>query len=47
MDLEGIMLGEVNQRKANQYRFHLYAESKKQNQNRNGFIDTENNLVVA
>ena len=31
MDLEGIMLSEISQRKTNTVRFHLYVESKKQN----------------
>ena len=31
MDLEGIMLSEVNQRKTNTICFHLYVESKKLN----------------
>ena len=29
LDLEGIMLNEVSQRKTNTIRYHLYAESKK------------------
>ena len=31
MDLQGIMLSEINQRKTNTVLFHLYVESKKQN----------------
>ena len=30
MDLEGIMLSEISQRKINTVHFHLYVESKKQ-----------------
>lgn len=32
MDLEGIMLGEISQRKANIVWFHFYVESKKSKQ---------------
>ena len=50
MDLEGIMLGEISQRKTNTIRFHLGVESKKQakqtsKQNGNRLINTENELV--
>ena len=31
VDLEGIVLSEVNQRKTNTVCFHLYVESKRQN----------------
>ena len=50
-DLKGILLNEINQRKANIICFHLYMESKKQNkhisQNRNRLTDTENKLIFA
>ena len=49
MDLDGIMLSEISQRKISTIRFHLYVESKKQSkqtkQSRNRLIDTENKLV--
>ena len=32
MDLEGIMLNEISQRKTNIIRFHLYVESKRSEQ---------------
>ena len=35
MDFEGIMLSEINERKINTVRFHLYVESKKQNKHAN------------
>ena len=48
MTLEGIMLSEISQRKANTLWSHLHVESKNQNkQKENRFIDTENNWMVA
>ena len=52
MDLEGIMLSEISQRKMNTVCFHLYVESKilkkmSPPKPRNRLIDTENKLVVA
>ena len=35
LDLEGIMLSEIRQRKTNTMSFHLYAESKEQNKQTN------------
>ena len=31
MDLKGVMLGEINQRKTDTVWYHLYVESKKEN----------------
>ena len=54
MDLAGIVLSEISQRKTNTVCFYFYVESKKikkkthkHTQNRNRFIDTENKLMVA
>ena len=53
MDLDGIMLGEITQRKTNTLLFHLYVKSKKPkqankyNKIETDFIDTENQLVVS
>ena len=52
MDLEGIMLSEISQRKANTVGFHLYVESKIQNKEKNirkqnRLVDTENKQVVT
>ena len=48
MDLEGIMLSEISQRKTNTIQFHLCVEPKEQTkQNWNRFTDTENEQMVA
>ena len=52
MDLEGIMLSEISQRKTNTVWSHLYVESKKKQneqakQNENRLIDADNKLVPA
>ena len=51
MDLEGIMLSEISQRKTNTVLSYLYVDSKKQNeqtkQNENRLIDIDNKLVPA
>ena len=49
MDLEGIMLNEISQRKTNTILFQLYIESekKKKNKYKKTDSDTENKLVVA
>ena len=51
MDLEGIMLLEVRQRKTNTIRYHLYVESKKYNKlvyiTKKQRTHTENKLVVT
>ena len=54
MDLQGIMLSEISQRKSNTEHFHLYVGPKKQTKkynktekNRNRLTDTENKLVAA
>ena len=51
MDLEGIMLLEVRQRKTNTIRYHLYVESKKYNKlvyiTKKQRAHTENKLVVT
>ena len=51
VDLEGIMLSEISQRKTNTVLSYLYVDSKKQNeqtkQNENRLIDTDNKLVPA
>ena len=50
MNLEGIMLSEISQRKTNTYDF-THVESKKKNKtnkiNKNKLTDTENRLVVT
>ena len=46
MDLEGIMLSEISQRKTNTLWYHLCMESKKTKQ-KNTLMDTENKQVVA
>ena len=50
MELEGIELSEVCQRKTNTESFHLYVESKGQNRRtcnrRNRVTDAENKLMV-
>ena len=45
MNLEGIMLSKISQRKTDTVRFYLYVESKKQSKNKP--VNTENKLVVA
>lgn len=49
MDLEGIRLCEISQRKTDTIPFRLYMEAKKQNKqkSRNGPINTENNPVAV
>ena len=51
MNLEGIMLSEMSQRKTNTICYHWHVESKKWNawiqQTRNRFTDIENKLVVT
>ena len=51
MDLEGIMLSEISQRKTNTVLSYLYVDSKKQNeqtkQNENRLLDIENRLVLS
>ena len=48
MDLEGIMLNEIHQRKTNTAWFYLYVKSKsKIKHNENRFIDIDNKLVTA
>ena len=50
MDLEGIMLSEINQRKINTLWSHLFVEStkiKQIKQNKNTLMHTENKQVVA
>ena len=50
MDLEGIMLSEINQRKINTVWSHLFVEStkiKQIKQNNNTLMHTENKQVVA
>ena len=52
MDLEGIMLSEVRQRKRNTIRYYSYVESKKYHKlvniaKINGLTDMENKLVVT
>ena len=45
-DLENIMLSEASE-KTNNPLFYLYVKSKKPEQNKNRFMHSENNLVVA
>ena len=52
MDLEGLMLSEISQRKTNTVWYHLYVESKKYNKlvnitKRSRPTDIENKLVVT
>ena len=47
MDLEGIMLSERTQRKTNTICFHLYVESKKQNNNKKKQTHKYRELVAA
>ena len=47
MDLKGIMLSEISQRKTNAIWFHLYVESKKQNKQTVTNLDTKNKLMVT
>ena len=50
MDLEGIMLSEISQRKTNSVWYHLYVESKKYNELvniTNRLTDTESKQVVT
>jgi len=53
VDLEGIMLSEINQRKTNTLWFHPYVEFKKQNRQKRDQekkktqLNTENKLVFA
>ena len=52
MDLEGILLSKISQRKTNTVRYHSLMESEKYNKlvnitKRNRFIDIENKSVVT
>ena len=52
MDLEGIMLSEISQRKINTVWYHLYVESKKYNKlvnikKRSRLTDIENKLMIT
>ena len=52
MDLEGIMLSEIRQRKTNTVWYHWYIKSEKCNKllniiERSKLIDTENKLIVT
>ena len=47
MNLEGIILSEIRQRKINTVCFHLYVESKIDEQTRQTVIDTENKQLVV
>ena len=48
MNLEGIMLSEISQRKTNTYDFtHVESKKKTKQINKNKLTDTENRLVVT
>ena len=51
MNLKGIMLSEINQRKTNTVCYHFYVDSKTKiseyNKNINKLTDIENKLVVT